>query len=189
MSLSLPLLPVAVADCCGDTNPQDIFTYLMGSISGTRKLCTQLWHIADCIWKCTIKMLGVWAGCGASDQSFCQAEGPIYGNFFTAAMPSAIGMSSKKRERGEVLSPLPGYYQEPFLLFSLNGKTCCFSFISQQDPFLWCVCKLPLETLGKRMFWAWDPVSSGVMALTMDCSTGNITTACRFTGIVCRNWS
>jgi len=62
-------------------------------------------------------------------------------------MPSDTGMSSEKRESEEVTSPLPWYYQEPFLLACMHGKNLLlFVYFTAGSLPGGCMCKLPLET-------------------------------------------
>lgn len=132
----------------------------LGSISGTRKLYTELWDVVNCIWKYTIKILRLWVGCGASNQSgFCQAEGAIYESFLQQQCLLPLRCPQKKG-RGGSDSPLPGYYQEPFLLSTMNGKNLLlFIYLTAGSLPGMYVRNLPLETLGKLMFWFWDAIS------------------------------
>lgn len=154
-------MPVAVADCWGDTNPQNIFTYLMGSISGTRKLWTWLWDIADCIWKYTVNMLGLWVGCEASDQSFCQAEGVIYNNFvYSGDAFCHWNFPPPKKAEGVNAGSIARVLSRTFPTFLSEWQNLLLLvYFTAGSLSAMCVCKLPLETLGKLRFWAWDPVS------------------------------
>lgn len=173
--------------CGGDTN-RYIFTYLMDSIFNHRIFSLASWAAFVGQESYGVQLtasentqLKCW-GCELVVEHLTRVSARQREPFIVIFLQQwdafcRWNVLKKKRERGSAKSIAS---QELFLLFSLSGKTCCFSFISQQDSSLWCVCKLPLETLGKWMFWA---VSSGVMAFAMNCSTGNVTTSCSLQGL------
>lgn len=96
-----PLVLVAVCPAAGMI-PMWYFQLPLSSISGTGKLCTQPRDLANCIWKYAINIFGLRVCCGGSHWNVSDRQSERLMRGFRGAMPSALGISQKRKRKNGV---------------------------------------------------------------------------------------